>query len=252
MVQRAVILALFHREIKTRFAGYRLGLAWALLEPVAHIGTFLIIFGFRHNTLSNGIDYPIFLVTGFLPFFLFSHCVTQVMKAPEGNQGLFGFRQVRPIDTMLSRFVVETFISTVTFFLFLFLFGWFGHEVIPHQPLEFLTAFLLLGVLGFGLGLCFATAETLITDFSKFSGFLMRPLYFMSGIMFSINTVPPELRHYLTWNPVLHCIETIRQSMFHTPVHADVSLSYAAECTIILLFTGFSLYSLHWKKMIRV
>ncbi len=251
LIQRAVVTALFHREIKTRFAGFRLGLAWAVLEPVAHIGTFLLIFGLRHTAVSNGIDYPLFLVTGFLPYFLFNHSVTQVMNAPDGNQGLFGFRQVRPIDTMLSRLVVEAFLSTLTFILFLVGFGWFGHDVIPHRPLEFLTAFFSLGFLGFALGLCFSVANTLFPDFSKLSGFLMRPLYFLSGIMFSINVVPPEYRAYLMWNPILHCIETIRQALFHNPSETQVSLLYVWESILVLMFVGFSLYSLHWKKMIR-
>lgn len=251
LIQRAAVTGLFHREIKTCFAGFRLELAWAILEPVAYIGAFLLIFGLRHTAVSNGIDYPLFLVTGFIPYFLFKHRVTQVMNAPDGNHGLFYFRQLQPIDTVISRFVVEAFLSTLTFLLFLFAFMWLGHEVVPHRPLEFLTAFFLLGFLGLTLGLCFSLARKLFPDFSKLGSFLMRPLYFLSGIMFSINFVPQEYSVYLMWNPILKCIETIRQSLFHNTSETQVSFLYVWESIVIVMFVGFSLYSLHWKKMIR-
>ena len=36
-IQKAVVFALFVRELKTRFGKYRLGYVWALLQPIAHV-----------------------------------------------------------------------------------------------------------------------------------------------------------------------------------------------------------------------
>ena len=43
-IQRAVFLALFIRELKTRFGKYRLGFFWAMIEPIVHILVLTILF----------------------------------------------------------------------------------------------------------------------------------------------------------------------------------------------------------------
>ena len=72
-VQKAAVKALFLREIKTRFGKYRLGYLWAALEPMAHMLIMLAIFGYvMHRTMPD-ISFPVFLINGIIPFFVFSN-----------------------------------------------------------------------------------------------------------------------------------------------------------------------------------
>ena len=127
-----VIFALFIREIKTRFGAYRLGLVWAFLEPMS-----FVIVHIRHSISqqwriivwwgNHGIPYPIFLMLGYVPFMLFSKLLTQGAAAVSANQGLFNYRQVRPIDTILARTLLEVlFISgVILIFMTVILVVWF-------------------------------------------------------------------------------------------------------------------------------
>lgn len=250
-VQRNVVRALFHREIKTRFSGYRLGIFWAVLEPLAHIAIFTLVFGMRGRIIANGIDYPVFLITGFIPFFLFTHTTTQVMKAAQSNQGLFGFRQVRPIDTMLARTIVEAFLSVLGFLTLALVFGWAGYNTVPHDLLGFVTGWMLTGAIGLGLGMIFCAMVTIFSEFEKFATIGMRILYFLSGVMYSLQMIPQPYRPWFLWNPVLHGIDQVRQSFFYNYPSSETSLTFTATSALALLFTGFSLYSIHWKEMIR-
>ena len=114
-VLKDVIFALFIREIKTRFGAYRLGLVWAFLEPMS----FVIVISAIRSISSGGslfggeshsIPYPIFLMLGYIPFMLFSKLLTQGAAAVSANQGLFNYRQVRPIDTILARTLLEVLV----------------------------------------------------------------------------------------------------------------------------------------------
>ncbi len=71
-VQKVTVEALFLREIRTRFGKFRLGYLWAILEPSAHLLILLGIFGYiMHRTMPD-ISFPVFLLNGLIPFFIFS------------------------------------------------------------------------------------------------------------------------------------------------------------------------------------
>lgn len=100
-VQQAAVKALFLREIKTRFGKYRLGYLWAVLEPAAHLLVLLTIFGFiMHRTMPD-ISFPVFLLNGLIPYFLFSNIATRSIGAIEANQGLFNYRPVGDAANLL-------------------------------------------------------------------------------------------------------------------------------------------------------
>lgn len=86
-VQRAVIKALFMREMKTRFGKYRLGYLWAILEPAAHLMVLVGIFGYvMHRTMPD-ISFPVFLVNGIIPFLFLAilpHAALMQLKQIKG------------------------------------------------------------------------------------------------------------------------------------------------------------------------
>ncbi|HEN6956346.1 TPA: ABC transporter permease, partial [Escherichia coli] len=114
-VQKAAVHALFLRELRTRFGKYRLGYLWAVLEPAAHLLIMLAIFGFfMHRTMPD-ISFPVFLINGIIPYFIFSNIATRSIGAIEANQGLFNYRPVRPIDTIIARAILEVLIYSIVY-----------------------------------------------------------------------------------------------------------------------------------------
>ncbi|HAH5760105.1 TPA: ABC transporter permease, partial [Escherichia coli] len=116
-VQKLTIEALFLREIRTRFGKYRLGYLWAILEPSAHLLMLLGILGYvMHRTMPD-ISFPVFLLNGLIPFFIFSSISKRSISAIEANQGLFNYRSVKPIDTIIARALLETLIYVIVYIL---------------------------------------------------------------------------------------------------------------------------------------
>ena len=114
-VQRAVLFALLLREMKARVGGQWIGAIWTLLEPLTHTMIIVTILGFVRGSTRAGLEYPVFLVTGLLPFFLFQHLAMRLMDGIESNKGLFSYRQVKPLDTLLSRACVEALMNLVVY-----------------------------------------------------------------------------------------------------------------------------------------
>jgi capsular polysaccharide transport system permease protein len=76
-----IIHALLLREIKTRFGLYRFGIVWALAEPLATVVVLSVIFGLRSRFTAQGVEFPIFIATGIIPFILFRTMITRGMTA---------------------------------------------------------------------------------------------------------------------------------------------------------------------------
>jgi len=250
-----VIFALFIRELKTRFGAYRLGLLWAFLEPMLFVLLITAIRSFRSyggllGGESNGIPFPLFFMLGFVPYKFFSTLLTQGAAAVRANQGLFAYRQVRPIDALLARTLLEILISSSVLLIFMTLFWWFGFTVTIAQPLKLVGVFMLVTLLGSGMGLIICVGQLRIPELNQIVPLLTRPLFFISGIFFSINDIPAQYHHYLLWNPILHAIELVRNACYSSYNIDSVSWGFLAISALVTAFFGLAMYRLDWKQMV--
>ncbi|CFQ33904.1 ABC transporter permease [Yersinia bercovieri] len=241
-VQKAAVKALFLREIKTRFGKYRLGYLWAALEPMAHLLILLTIFGFiMHRTMPD-ISFPVFLINGIIPYFVFSNITNRSIGAIEANQGLFNYRPVKPIDTIIARAILEALIYAVVYVLLMVIVALVGEEFEVVKLTSLVLVWVLLVIFSCGVGLIFMVVGKTFPETEKFLPILIKPLYFISCIMFPLHSIPKEYWPYLLWNPIVHVVELCRAAVVPGYVSEGVSLNYLAFCALVTLFVGLALY----------
>lgn len=249
-VQQAAVKALFLREIRTRFGKFRLGYFWAILEPSAHLLVLLGIFGFiMHRTMPD-ISFPVFLLNGIIPFFIFSNITTRSIGAIDANQGLFHYRPVKPIDTIISRSVLELLIYSFVYILLMCIVALSGEDFEVINLLKIIITWVLLFVLSFGLGLIFMVVGKKHPETQKFIPIILKPLYFISCIMYPLHSIPKDYWPYILWNPLVHAAELSRESVMPGYISDGVSLYYLAFCTIGILFIGLALYRNNEKVLL--
>ncbi|HGH3371783.1 TPA: ABC transporter permease [Kluyvera cryocrescens] len=249
-VQQAAVKALFLREIKTRFGKYRLGYLWAILEPAAHLLVLLTIFGYiMHRTLPD-ISYPVCLLNGVIPYFIFSNISTRSIGAIEANIGLFNYRPVKPIDTVISRALLETIIFVGVYILLMIAINILGEDFSLSQVILLSTTWFLLVLFSFGVGLIFMVLGRAFPETEKLLPILIKPLYFISCVMFPIHAVPRDYWPYLLWNPIVHIVELSREAVVPGYISDGVSINYLAICTLVVLFTGLALYRVREEAML--
>lgn len=251
-VMRAAIRALLLRELQTRFGQYRLGYVWVLLEPLLSIGIMLFLFGTIMQRTLPGIEYEIFLINGILPFFMFRSGVTQALSATQSNKGLFSYRPVKPIDTLLARILLEFLLKFIAYIFFSLAFLWFGYSI----SFEDIPALLFYWVLLFVFMMAFSLIFMVIGDFSKevgkflSVGFLI--LYLLSGILYSIHIIPVQYREYLLWNPLIHIIELMRHAVApNYELVSGINLTYFILWIIGTMFIGLVLYKHFERRMVK-
>lgn len=242
-IQRSVLFALVVRELRARVQGRWLGLLWMVTEPLAHVLLIVALFGFRRGFATTDVDLPVFLVTGLLPFFVFRNLARRLPQAVRANRGLFAYRQVLPFDAMAARAIVEVGLYGAVAVVALVLLGWLGYHWLPSAPLELAAVGVLLIALGTALGIVLAVAAHERPRVDTVVGLAFVPLYLVSGVIFPLHALPPEVREWLLWNPVLHLIELVRAHFIaaYQPL-PGVEFGYPLAVTIVLAALAMSLY----------
>lgn len=244
VVTLAVWRALFLREVSARLFAGRASWAWLLIEPVAHALLLMILFAtLRDRSVEGVADFAPFLLVGIMGFQVFRIPATRCMGAVDSSRALFIYRQLKPIDTVLVRGLVDGLIQALLLVVLLIgLVMWGYEEAVPFDAIGFIVTFGLLWLLGWGLGMILSAGTLLGPEFARLAGLIFMPLYFLSGIFYRPQRAPPEVRDWLLLNPVLHGIDIMRSCMFPGyHVLAEISLGYVLFCALACVFLGLAL-----------
>jgi capsular polysaccharide transport system permease protein len=234
--------ALFLREAVQRLFGRRAAWLWLLLEPVVHIAFLIFIFAVISLRTVGGIETAVWLMVGLLAFFFFRRPALQGMNAIGSNQALFSYRQVKPVDTVLSRVALEGLLMLLVAGLLFSGAALFGLDVTPADPLAVLEAFVGIWLLGLGFALITSVARELIPELGDLVGLLMTPLYFLSGVIFPVAMVPQAYREWLMYNPVAHGLEAARLGFApHYSAVPETSIAYLYGFAVAAVFLGLAL-----------
>ncbi|WP_159084242.1 ABC transporter permease [Saccharobesus litoralis] len=250
VVLKDVILALLIREVKTRFGAYRIGFIWALLEPIAHVLMFSVIFGARAREGFGGVETPIFIFTGIVPFLLFQNLFNRCKSAASANKGLFHYRYVKPFAAFIARIILEVMIFVFVACSLLALFWWAGYQVAIEDVLKCFVIILTLVVFASSLGVIAAFLTEFFPESDKVLGIIMKPMLFVSGVFYTLDMIPQQYHVYLIWNPILHAIELFRDAFIDGFESSYVSYPFVFMCAMTSLFIALRLYRSHWTRMV--
>jgi capsular polysaccharide transport system permease protein len=248
-IWRDVIFALFAREIRTGFND-KFGLSWAVINPVI----FIFVLSFIRGRLSGGETHTIptftFMAIGILLIQSFLQTMGGSAKAISKNKALFAFRQVQPISAVLAGALFELLVKIFVIIGIIILMYFMGMDLQISNPILFLMCFFLLWIFAVALGLMFGIAELFVKEIGKVRELLTRPLFFISGVFFSLQDFPREYWHFLDWNPILHAIELTRYSVHSSYGSEGISLGYLSATVLVFSFFSLAVYHISWKQAI--
>lgn len=241
LVQLQVIRALMLRETRTRFGEHKLGYIWALVEPITFIGMFAAMYMLMGRTTTEGVPVIPFLATGMMPFLLFRETVSRAVAAIDGNKGLLFYPDIRPLDLVAARVVLEVITNLLVFTLIMGTLVLVEGQLRVGSWLTLLLGLFLASGLGAGIGLVFCGLSTFSKAAERIMGPLLRPLFWISAVFFSSNSLPPVVRDLFLWNPLLHAVEIVREGWFPSYHPRYVNASYPLVWILVLLFFGLTL-----------
>jgi capsular polysaccharide transport system permease protein len=107
--QANVVFALIFKEFMGRASSGAglLGLFWALATPMIYalsLSTMWYLLA-RHD--FYGVSPFLVMTTSIMPYLLVRHSLGHIPGAIGGNMGLYGYPQVKPIDALIARFILD-------------------------------------------------------------------------------------------------------------------------------------------------
>lgn len=247
-VQGRVISALILRETRSRYGNNKLGFFWALVEPAAHVAVFMAIFAGLGREAPIGGSTGLFILTGIIPWLLYSNIANKVMHGFTANKALLGYPQVMPIDITISRVLIEFSSLFIVMLFFLITVAYTGTNIKIDSFIMLMNATGLFLLLGTGVGLINAAIVHSMPSYKNIYSALSRPLYFVSGIFFTADFLAPEAYSILKYNPLLHLMEWFRSGFYVGFDSALFSRSFAISVTLIIFFVGLIAERLTRKK----
>lgn len=247
--QLQVLGALVLRETRTRFGQNQLGYLWAFIGPGLWIATFYAMFTVLNRRAPLGMSVAGFIATGLVPFMLFRECANRAMRAVESNKALLFYPQVRPLDLVFARTALEAATLTVVLATILtvdyFALGSPGVA----DPLRMLWGLMLATGLGGGLGLVLGSLSVYSSTLDRLVGPMMRPFFWMSGVFFSVDTLPAQARDLLLWNPILHAVEIVRAGYSRHYAAHYAEAAYPSSWILALVLLGLLMERLARRRL---
>ena len=241
LVQIQVIHALILRETRTRFGQNRLGYLWAILEPLLFIATFALVFRVIGRTAPERMPVVPFLATGFMPYLLFRETSGRGLHAIEANRGLLFYPQVRPLDLVLARVLLEIVTNFITFAIIVAVYCTYTGQFEISNPLQVVIGLGLAAGIGATLGLILCAASVFSTLVDRLHGPLIRPLFWFSGLMYPTSHLSLSYRNVLGYNPIVHAVELTRAGYFNGYRAEHVGIAYPLMWITTLAFIGLTL-----------
>lgn len=248
-IWKDVIFALFSREIRTGFND-KLGIGWAVLSPIL----FIFILSFMRGKMDGGETHSVptfvFMAFGLLLVQSFLQTLEVSAKSITKNKSLFAFRQVQPISAVIAVGLFELLIKIFVMIGIVVIMFFIDMDFQIENPLLFISCFFLLWLCSMAVGLIFGMAELFIPEIAKIRTLASRPLFFISGVFFSLQDIPKDYWYLLDWNPILHGIELSRYAAYPSYGDEGVSVSFLLSFSFISLFLALVVYQRFWKQAI--
>lgn len=232
---RELLYVLTARDIRVRYKQTILGVAWAVLQPLAMMVVFSVFFGRLAAVPSDGVPYPLFAFIGLLPWSFFANAVAASSNSLLGNSALitkiYFPRMIIPVASVGAAFV-DLAIGLV---LLVPLAIYYGTSVSVNLLLLPLLI-LLTGLMAIGVGLGMASLSVKYRDVRHALPFALQLLLFTTPVIFPSSIVPVDWRWMLMANPLSSIVEGFRSAILATPVNTSgLAISAILIVGILLL-----------------
>ncbi|WP_273124335.1 ABC transporter permease [Bacillus weihaiensis] len=219
-------------DLKTNIARTYLGIIWWILDPLLYMAIFYLLV---HVILGRGgPDYPVVLFTALIPLKWTTACLVDATSAISGKGRIIKQIYVPKIVFVIVRLLVNTVkfsIGAIIMLLFLAVYGVEIQTTYFYFPLIILAhGFVLLPVM-----ILFAHIGVYLKDIKNMMQYIARMLYYLSPVLFTLDSIPENLAKYFYLNPLTTFIETYRNILLYGAAPLWINLFVIIACGMILL-----------------
>lgn len=235
------------RDVKSRYAQSVLGLGWAIIQPVATMIVFTVVFGNLAQISSDGVPYALFSFAGLLPWTFFSDALSGAGSSLVSATGMLSKvyfpRLIIPIAPMLGKLVDFAVASVILAGLMVF------YRVPPTLWAVLLPVLVLLMLLtAGGVGMVVTSLSVQYRDVKFALPFVVQLLMYAAPVVYPASLVPARFRLLYGLNPMAGVVEGFRAALLGArPMPWDL-LVVGSITAVIVAVVGM----LYFRRMERI
>lgn len=245
------VLALILREMSTTYGKSPGGYIWAILEPAGGIAMMSVAFGLVLRAPSLGANFPIFYATGYLPFMLYMQVSQRTADSIKFSKPLLKYPSVTFIDAIFARFLLNTLVHLMVFYVVIIgILMLFETHTIIHIP-SIMRALLMAAGLGLAVGCMNCFLFSMFPVWRQIWKIVNRPMFIISTIFFTFETLPKSYQGWLWYNPLVHIIGEMRRGFYPTYDAVYVSYGFVVGLILLMVACGIGFLSLYYRIILN-
>ncbi|WP_349746938.1 ABC transporter permease [Pseudomonas frederiksbergensis] len=250
---RGFILGSVKREFQAKYTNSMLGISWAIIQPLAMILVYTVIFSQIMRTRLPGVEslfgYSIYLCAGIITWGYFAEVVGRAQNIFIENATLLkklSFpRLCLPVTLVLS--------ASLNFFIIFSLFLVFMLVTGQFPGLAFIALFPVLAIqllFAIGLGVSLGVLNVFFRDIGQLFGVVLQFWFWLTPIVYPANILPAQLQPFMQLNPMASVIGAYQQILVHGQFPDWLSLWPTAVLSICLCLWGLHLFKKHSGELV--
>ena len=230
------------RDLRQRYVGSALGLAWTALSPLlfvaVYVSIFTFVFGARLSPGAPTAEYALYVLSGLLPWVAFSDVAGRATQTMAEHRNLVKYA-VFPVQILpLTSLYAVAFSQGIGLVLVLLLSAWVGGGL--PVTLWLLPLVLLLQVLFLaGVAWLLGALGAILRDVKEVVQLTLMVGMFLTPIFYLETSLPPPLRLVLELNPLTHLVRLYRGVVLGPELWHPASLPVFALIAVATLLAGF-------------
>jgi len=227
------------RDIQVKYKQTILGFLWAIIQPLLMMVVFTVFFSKVLNAPSDGLPYPLFVLSGLILWGLFSNGLINSSNSMVNNAGIikkiYFPRMIVPLSSILSAF----FDFLMALLVYCIVLVYYSPDINWLLLSVCLPAALVLSIFAsLGLGLLLCALNVKFRDFRYVVPFLIQVLLFLTPVIYPISIFKNEFAKYiLAINPMSAAITLFRAPLLSTPIDFNL-IGISVLSNILFLVIG--------------
>lgn len=250
---RGFILGSIKREFQSKYRNSLFGAAWTVINPLAMILVYTVIFAEVMKAKLAGVDntfgYSIYLCAGILTWGLFAEITGRALNVFLDNANLLkklSFPRLCLPLVVVANALLNFAIIFGLFSVFLLVSGNFPG--LPFLAVLPLTA--LLVAFAIGLGVTLGVLNVFFRDVGQFFGILLTFWFWLTPIVYPVSILPDGIAELMAFNPIAPLIRGFQAVLLHYQWPQWQELWSVTLLAIGLCVIGVGLFRRHAGEMV--
>lgn len=237
------------RDLKAQYVGSVFGLLWALMNPLAQVVVYGVVFGVFFKSTPDPIyrtdSFLLFLLCGIVPWQFFSQTVMASAGVLFANVNLIkkspGFpSEILPVTTVISNAISHLIALCLLVAAVALLTG----ALSPMLAVIFVYMF-LTAVFALGLGWILSSLNVYIRDVTQVLGLVMMVWMFFTPLFYPPSIFPAKYLFIFKLNPAYHLVEGYRLALLAGTFEPAGDFIYFA----VVSFATFGVGGVFFRKL---